>query len=141
MIVRIFDEEFSICKLNNSFNLDIDEDIIFTYKGDEDSTLICKTIKAPENVLDRDDNWRCIRTEKDEYFYSLIIDTKSDKLVELLDNNQIEMIVVNEDQSYKYIFVKVTNFNYTIELIKKAGFIVVDEYYINIEKQREGINL
>lgn len=53
--------ELSVCKVVNYSQIDINTEICFTGRTDDENSLVCPTDTVPDNTIDRDDGWRAMR--------------------------------------------------------------------------------
>jgi len=63
MKLTILKESFSICKLKDYEQVDINGPFVFTGSTDEEKSLVCPTLLAPADTLERSDGWRAFRIE------------------------------------------------------------------------------
>ena len=63
MVLRVLNEEFSICKLKDYSQIDLGQPYVFTGSTDEEKSLVCPTRLIPSNTLERSDGWKAFRIE------------------------------------------------------------------------------
>ena len=63
MTLKVLDRELSVCKLNDTRDLDLSKPFCFIGKTDEELSLVCDTADVPSNVTAREDGWRAFRVE------------------------------------------------------------------------------
>ncbi len=63
MELKIIDIEFSVCKVNDYSEIDLNRPFTFTGSTDEERSLVCPTYLVPDNVVERNDGWRVFRIE------------------------------------------------------------------------------
>ena len=61
MTLEVINEVFSICKLNDYSQTDINVPLIFTGSTDKEKSMVCPTRLLPSNVVERSDGWRAFR--------------------------------------------------------------------------------
>lgn len=120
MRIKTINKVFSICKLEDLSKVKFDSSLYFLGKTDEEISLVCEENSVPENILEKDDNWRGFRIEGVLDFSLVGILSKLSKI--LADNN-IGIFAVSTYNT-DYIFVKNDNFKNAISLLKENGYIV-----------------
>ena len=63
MEIKKIDHEFSVYKVADYSQIDIDREYVFTGRTDEERSLVCITGDVPVNVTDRDDGWKAFRIQ------------------------------------------------------------------------------
>jgi hypothetical protein len=63
MKIKRIPNDFTVCKVASAENIDFSDDFCFVGKTDEELSLVCDTLKVPENVTERDDGWKAFRIE------------------------------------------------------------------------------
>ena len=58
MTIIGYEENFSVCKVEDISGIDFDDRFCFLGKTDEEVSLVCRTEKVPENVTEREDGWK-----------------------------------------------------------------------------------
>jgi hypothetical protein len=61
MELLVLTEEFSVCKLKDYTQVDLDQPFVFTGSTDEEKSLVCPTRLVPTDTLERADGWRAFR--------------------------------------------------------------------------------
>ncbi len=61
MTIKRINGEFSVCKLRDYSEVDLNAKYCFVGKTDEEHSLVCLTTDVPEHVLEREDGWRAFR--------------------------------------------------------------------------------
>lgn len=61
MKLKVIDREFSICKVPDYSEVDLNREFCFIGKTDEENSLVCLSEFVPSAVLSREDGWRAIR--------------------------------------------------------------------------------
>ena len=63
MEIKPLDHEFSICRVKDYSQTDLQDEFCFTGKTDEECSLVCRTEYVPGNTVERDDGWRAFRIQ------------------------------------------------------------------------------
>ncbi|HHZ14325.1 MAG TPA: ACT domain-containing protein, partial [Clostridiales bacterium] len=63
MEIKKIDKEFSVCKVENYSQTNMDAEYVFVGKTDEEKSLVCLTKDVPDNVIERDDGWKAFRIQ------------------------------------------------------------------------------
>ena len=58
MVLRIIKYDFSICKVKDFADINTEGEFLFGGKTDKELSVVCPTLYAPEEYLERDDGWR-----------------------------------------------------------------------------------
>lgn len=61
--IKVLDYDFSVCKVKDYSQVDMDIEFCFTGTTDEEKSLVCLTSMVPENVIERDDGWKAFRIQ------------------------------------------------------------------------------
>ncbi len=121
MEIRKLDDTFSICKVSDYSQVDLDSEFCFIGKTDEEKSLVCITDSVPDNVIERDDGWRAFRIQGVLDFSLIGI---LSKIATLMAENGIGIFAVSTYNT-DYILTKEDNFNKAIEILSAAGYTVV----------------
>lgn len=113
---------FTVCKLSELNNIDLDTEFSFIGKTDEEISLVCKTEDTPVDTIERDDNWRGFRIEGMLDFSLIGI---LSKLSAVLAESKIGIFAVSTYNT-DYIFVKSENFERALKVLLDAGYTVAD---------------
>ena len=52
---------FSVCKVTDYTEIDIESPFVFTGRTEQEKSLVCPTTIVPQNTTDREDGWRAFR--------------------------------------------------------------------------------
>lgn len=63
MEIRKIDGTFSVCKVLDYSQVNLDAEYCFIGRTDKERSLVCLTGDVPDNVLEREDNWTAFRIE------------------------------------------------------------------------------
>ncbi len=113
-------QEFSVCKVKDYSQIDLESPFVFTGSTDEEKSLVCPTMLVPQNTVERDDGWKALRINGILDFSLIgILARISNSLAE----NGIGIFAVSTFNT-DYIFVKESNFEKAIKALEDAGFII-----------------
>ena len=113
-------QEFSICKVADYSQIDLESPFVFTGSTDEEKSLVCPTELVPQNTVERDDGWKALRINGMLDFSLIGILAK---ISGILADNGIGIFAVSTFNT-DYIFVKNYNFDKAIKTLEDAGFII-----------------
>ena len=114
------EQDFSVCKVKDYSQIDLDRPFVFTGSTDEEKSLVCPTAIVPQNTVERDDGWKALRIIGILDFSLIGILAR---ISGVLAENGIGIFAVSTFNT-DYIFVKKTNFDKTIKALEDAGFII-----------------
>ena len=121
MEIRKLDDTFSICKVSDYSQVDLNSEYCFIGKTDEEKSLVCITDSVPDNVIERDDGWRAFRIQGILDFSLIGI---LSKIAALMAENGIGIFAVSTYNT-DYILTKEDQFKKAIEIVSAAGYTVV----------------
>ena len=113
-------QEFSICRVADYSQIDLESPFVFTGSTDEEKSLVCPTELVPQNTVERDDGWKALRIIGMLDFSLVGILAQ---ISNILAENGIGIFAVSTFNT-DYIFVKKCNFDKTIKALEDAGFII-----------------
>ena len=113
-------QEFSICKVVDYTQIDLESPFVFTGSTDEEKSLVCPTELIPQNNVERDDGWKALRIIGMLDFSLVGILAQ---ISNILAENSIGIFAVSTFNT-DYIFVKRFNFDKAIKALEDAGFII-----------------
>ena len=64
---------FSVCKVTDYAEIDIDSPFVFTGRTELEKSLVCPTSIVPQNTTDREDGWRAFRVCGKMDFYGFFV--------------------------------------------------------------------
>ena len=114
------EQDFSVCKVKDYSQIDLDLPFVFTGSTDEEKSLVCPTAIVPQNIVERDDGWNAFRIIGILDFSLIGILAR---ISGVLAENGIGIFAVSTFNT-DYIFVKKTNFDKAIKALEDAGFII-----------------
>ena len=113
-------QEFSICKVADYSQIDLESPFVFTGSTDEEKSLVCPTELIPQNNVERGDGWKALRIIGMLDFSLVGILAQ---ISNILAENSIGIFAVSTFNT-DYIFVKRFNFDKAIKALEDAGFII-----------------
>jgi len=120
MTLEVINEVFSICKLNDYSQTDINVPLIFTCSTDKEKSMVCPTRLLPSNVVERSDGWRAFRIEGVLDFSLIGILAK---ISAILAGNGIGIFVISTFNT-DYILTKADRFEDALQLLSSAGYAI-----------------
>lgn len=121
MKLKTLDCDFSICKLKDCSEINLEEEYCFIGKTDEEISLVCPTDSVPKNASERDDNWKAFRVQGVLEFSLIGI---LSKITTLLAEHKIGIFAVSTYNT-DYIFTKKDNFQRALKVLSAAGYEIV----------------
>lgn len=118
MEIKKLDYDFSICKVKDYSEINFDSEFYFIGKTDEESSLVCMTRDIPDNVIERDDNWRAFRIQGVLDFSLVGI---LSQISTLLAENQIGIFAVSTYNT-DYILTKKDDYQKALKILCDAGY-------------------
>lgn len=114
--------ELTVCKVSDAAAIDLNADIYFFGKTDEELSLVCRTEKTPAETTARDDGWRGFRIEGVLDFSLIGI---LSKLSAILAENNIGIFAVSTYNT-DYILVKEESFDRAMDALAAAGYEITE---------------
>ena len=111
----------SICRISDISRADLDTDMYFLAKTDQEISLVCRTRDVPEDALRRDDGWRGFRI-RGKLDFSLI--GILSEISRILAENRIGIFAVSTYNT-DYILVKEEDHEKALGALLEAGYTVV----------------
>ena len=122
MEIKKIDHEFSVYKVADYSQIDIDREYVFTGRTDEERSLVCITSDVPVNVTDRDDGWKAFRIQGILDFSLIGI---LSRIAGILAENEIGIFAVSTFNT-DYILTKKENYDKALEALKQAGYEIIE---------------
>ena len=120
MEIKIINQDFSICKLKDTSEVNYSDKFYFIGKTDEELSLVCSTNSVPKNAIECDNGWKAFRIEGVLDFSLIGI---LSKISTLLAENKIGIFAVSTFNT-DYILTKEENFEKAIKVLEKNGYII-----------------
>mgnify|MGYP005798697761 FL=1 len=114
--------KFSVCKVEDYSMVDFNQEFCFTGRTEEENSLVCMTEHVPENATERDDGWRAFRIQGILDFSLIGILAR---IAGLLAQNEIGIFAVSTYNT-DYILTKEENYEKALEILKQAGYQIID---------------
>ena len=111
---------FSVCKVPDYTLVNPEQPFCFTGSTDEEKSLVCPLSLVPQNVTDREDDWRGFRI-KGTLDFSLIGILSG--ILAKLAKYEISVFVVSTFNT-DYVFVKQEDFRRAVLALKNCGFLI-----------------
>ena len=121
MNLKVIDADFSVCKVEDYTQVDLNEEFVFTGHTDEELSLVCPTTLIPDNTTERDDGWKTFRIEGVLDFSLIGI---LSKISTCLAENGIGIFAISTFNT-DYILTKESNFNKAIKVLELAGYTIL----------------
>lgn len=118
MDLKVLTGSFSVCKVADYSQVNLDAAFCFIGKTDEENSLVCLTEDVPSNVIARDDGWRAFRIEGTLDFSLIGILAK---ISAVLAAEKIGIFVVST-YSTDYVLVKSDQLDHAKKALKAAGY-------------------
>lgn len=123
MKIKIINELFSVCKVEDYSQININTPFCFIQKTDEENSLVCLTKDIPANVIIQEDHWICMRIEGVLDFNLIGI---LSKISSILANVGIPIFAISTYNT-DYIFISEFNKKIAIDTLSKNGYDFVKE--------------
>ena len=120
MELKIIPHKMTVCKVSNISDIDITADFYFIGRTDEELSLVCKTEDAPQNTIERDDDWRGFRIQGVLDFSLIGI---LSKISGILAEHQIGIFAVSTYNT-DYILVKEESFERALNVLSSEGYTI-----------------
>lgn len=122
MELELLDYCFTVCKVDEYPNNILCRPFTFASATDREKSLVCITENAPENTLEREDNWRGLRiTGKLDFSLTGILSC----LLRLLSGVKIPVFAVSTFDT-DYIFIKECYITAALTALESGGNTVVN---------------
>ncbi len=120
MELKIINQGFSICKVEDLSQIDYSDKFCFLGKTDEELSLVCSTDLIPKNAIEFDNGWKRFRIQGVLDFSLIGI---LSKISTLLANNKIGIFAVSTYNT-DYILTKEENFEKSIMILQQNGYVI-----------------
>ena len=117
MELKLIGQDFSVCKVEDYSQVDLEQEYCFLAKTDEERSLVCPSSCVPGNVLVRDDGWRAFRIQGILDF-SLIGILAG--IATLLAEAKISIFAVSD-----YVLIKSEHFDRALQVLSGAGYQII----------------
>lgn len=116
--IKQIDGDFSVCKVTDYSQVNLDAQYCFLGKTDEENSLVCLTEDVPNNVAVRDDGWKAFRIQGvlDFSLVGILAEIST-----LLAENRIGIFAVSTYNT-DYILTKRDNYDKALQVLDDAGY-------------------
>lgn len=121
MKLKVINEAFSVCKIEDINKVNFEDSFCFVGKTDEELSLVCVTKFAPSETIEREDGWRGFRIEGVLDFSLIGI---LSKLSTILAEEQIGIFAISTFNT-DYLLTKEENFEKALKALEARGYEVV----------------
>ena len=118
MLLKIIEETFAVCKVEDYSGIDLQADFVFTGSTDEEKSLVCPSRLVPANTTERNDGWRAFRIMGVLDFSLIGI---LSKISTCLAENNIGIFAISTFNT-DYILTKAENFEKAIKTLESKGY-------------------
>ncbi|TDQ59045.1 hypothetical protein EDC45_0837 [Mesocricetibacter intestinalis] len=122
MQIKSLSYEFSVCKVADYTQVNLDSDYCFIAKTDQEKSLVCISDEVPANVIERDDGWRAFRIQGILDFSLIGI---LSKISTILAEHKIGIFAVSSFNT-DYILTKRENYRKALAALEKAGYQILE---------------
>ena len=113
---------FSVCKVADFSQVNLDAEYSFVGKTDEENSLVCITDDVPANVIEREDCWKAFRIQGVLDFSLIGI---LSKITELLAEQKICILAISTYNT-DYVLTKKEDFTRAIDVLRNAGYQIAE---------------
>ena len=121
MEIKRITGDFTVCKVTDYTQVNLDAEYCFTGKTDEERSLVCLTEDTPQNTIEREDGWRAFRIQGMLDFSLVGI---LSKISALLAEEHIGIFAVSTYNT-DYILVKAEDEMHALDKLAKSGYQVL----------------
>ena len=118
MKLRMLEPEFTVCKVADFTEIDLERDFCFLARTDAEYSVVCPVSGAPGNTLARDDGWRAFRIEGELDFALIGILARLSAVLAEAEIGIFAISTYNTD----YILTKSETFARAIDALRAAGY-------------------
>ena len=109
---------FSVCKVTDYTEIDIESPFVFTGRTEQEKSLVCPTTIVPQNTTDREDGWRAFRV-CGKMDFSLVGILSG--ITGILAEGGISVFAISTYDT-DYVLVKDDEFENALMALKNAGY-------------------
>ena len=122
VIIEIINQPFSVCKVEDYSQANLDAEFFFIGKTDRENSLVCLTQDVPANTTDRTDGWRAFRIQGQLDFALIGILAEISRA---LANASVGIFAVSTYET-DYILVREAQFEAACEALRSKHFTLID---------------
>lgn len=121
MTIRTIEHDFSVCKVSDYSQVDLNSEYCFIGKTDEENSLVCMIKNVPHNVIEREDGWKAFRIEGilDFSLVGILYSVSA-----LMAENEIGIFAISTYNT-DYILTKKEDYETALEALSYAGYEVI----------------
>ena len=119
--IKIMDKKFTVAKVENIHEIDLEQEFCFVGKTDEEISIVCSTENTPIHTTHREDGWKAFRIQG-ELDFSLV--GILSKISTILADNHIGIFAISTFNT-DYILTKQENFSKAIKVLQEAGYSII----------------
>ena len=118
MELKILKQDFSIGKLHDGSQADLQNEFCFFAKTDQENSLVCPTEFMPDDMIEREDGWRAFRIQGilDFSLIGILAEISS-----MLADHKIGIFVISTYNT-DYILTKAENFERAVRVLADHGY-------------------
>ena len=115
---KILKQDFSIGKLHDVSQADLQNEFCFFAKTDQENSLVCPTEFMPDDMIEREDGWRAFRIQGilDFSLIGILAEISS-----MLADHKIGIFVISTYNT-DYILTKAENFERAVRVLADHGY-------------------
>ena len=121
MTLKRLPYHLTVCKPRSLASVDLDAEIFFIGRTDQEISLVCRTEDTPAETTEREDGWRSFRIEG-VLDFSLV--GVLSKISSILADNGIGIFAVSTYNT-DYILVKEEQFDSALNVLENAGYTIL----------------
>lgn len=112
--------DLTVCKVACLADIDLTAPFFFVGKTDEEISLVCETLAAPQKTVEREDGWKAFRIQGTLDFSLIGI---LSEISIILAENKIGIFAVSTYNT-EYFLVKKENYDKALVALSSAGYTV-----------------
>lgn len=122
MELKLLHKDFSVCKVEDFSQVNLNAEFCFLGKTDEEKSLVCMTDEVPSNVLRCDDGWKGFRIQGilDFSLIGILAEISA-----ILAENGISIFAVSTYNT-DYILIKNEKYQKALDVLKASGYQITD---------------
>lgn len=121
MKIKIIEGDFTVCKVRDYSETDLNAEYCFLGKTDNENSLVCKTADVPRNAIVSENGWKALRIDEIlDFSLTGILAHISASLADQ-DIGIFAVSTYNTD----YIFVKKSDFAKALAALTDAGYEII----------------
>lgn len=121
IVIERINHDFSVCKVADYSQVDMESEYCFIGKTDEEKSLVCLTDCVPHNTVERDDGWKLFRIQGSLDFSLIGI---LSRISTLLADHGIGIFAISTYNT-DYILTKKENYEKALDVLSHAGYQVI----------------